>query len=86
MPATPHTDTVPDSAADDTSAPRTREPLQALDFVRMYVGQTDFHPNQGHFVESRACRRKRPGGMAKDCDYRCARCDGEALLEAADRT
>lgn len=74
----PQTSTTPEPNA----APESHEPLQALDFVRMYLGQTDMHPNQGHYVESRACRRQRPGGGAKDSDYRCARCDGEALLKA----
>lgn len=56
--------------------------LDALDFVRMYLAQTDLRPGQGHAVESHACRRQRPSGLPKDSTYRCTRCDGEALLRA----
>lgn len=57
-----------------------REPLDALDFVHMYLAQTEGYPQSGHYVNAVACRRK--WGRKDDTHNRCARCDGEALLKA----
>lgn len=77
-----HLAKVQDLLAARTTTPQ-RPPLTALDFVQMYLAQTELQPGQGHYVESRACRMKRPSGLPKDSDYRCTRCDGEALLATA---
>lgn len=55
-------------------------PLTAMDFVRMHLARHDWLPLNGHHPESTACRVARPSGAEKDCEYRCARCDGEVLL------
>lgn len=56
--------------------------LTAKDFVEMYLGTTEGAPMQGHYPESIHCRMKRPSGLAKDSDYRCPRCDAEAIAKA----
>jgi hypothetical protein len=58
----------------------TKEALTPLDFVQMYLFQTEGHPQNGHYVNAVACRRKWPN--KDDTRNRCSRCDGEALLEA----
>lgn len=63
-----------------------RPALTALDFVKMYLSQTEDQPSQGHNLSAVACSRPRPGDRAKsDAISRCTRCDGEALLKAAEK-
>lgn len=57
-----------------------RPPLIALDFVRMYLLQTEGMPANGHYLNAVACRRKSPAGRKDDPHSRCTRCDGEALM------
>jgi len=57
-----------------------RAPMTALDFVQMYLYQTENHPQNGHYVNAVACRRKSPAGAKDDRRSRCARCDAEALM------
>ena len=59
----------------------SRPPLAALDFVRMYLWQTEGHPQQGHYVNAVACKRSWPN--KDDANSRCTRCDGEAILREA---
>lgn len=62
------------------SAEVLRPALTALDFVQMYLFQTEGHPANGHYLNAVACRRKSPAGRKDDPRSRCARCDAEALL------
>lgn len=62
------------------TAEKDAGPLTALAYVQMWLNMTEHQPGHGHYVESRACRRKRPSGLPKDSRYRCTRCDGEALM------
>lgn len=64
-----------------TEAVNDRPPLTALDFVRMYLWQTEHHPQQGHYVNAFACRIR--WDNKDDPHSRCTRCDGEALLKEA---
>lgn len=67
----------------EQSTETAQKPLTALDYVQMWLSMTEHRPGQGHYSESRACRRKRLDGKPKDSDYRCVRCDGEALLSGS---
>lgn len=69
----------------DLGGEQPRPALSAIDFVQMYLAQTELRPGEGHAVESHACKRARPSGLPKDSNYRCARCDGLSLLAQHER-